>query len=97
MMLVSEINIEIMKETAALFLLESWAADRPYTIQKDITNSTTVMVKVKILLLIISHFPWPKLVQIMSSGSGAWLMIVSTHYPLLSFKKNLSESLQHLR
>ena len=29
MMLVSEINIDIMKETVALFLLESWAAESP--------------------------------------------------------------------
>ena len=51
-MLVSEINIDIMKETVALFLLESWAAESPYTIQKEITSNTTVMVKVMILLLI---------------------------------------------
>ena len=65
-MFVREINKEMIKDKTVFFLLETWAADSPYTIPKDAPSNKKVIKNVIIFFFIISPFVRPKFVQTIS-------------------------------
>lgn len=71
MILITEIVAEIAKDTIEFPFDYFWALDSPYTIPKEAPSIMKVTVKVISFLLTAWPKGTPRLVQIMSSGSGA--------------------------
>ena len=77
------ITREIKKEICCslefpAFLKETWILESDSTAQKDNPKIIAVRTKLKNLMVTSLHFDCPRLAQMMSYGSGASLMKVSS-------------------